>query len=251
MNETKKAKQDAEIGLFRLWQSMVSGDAEAAEFIRDIVIKASSYLSPDHCKVMLDNSERMDAFPKVEQTIKALAYHSDEWPFVLNSIHELRKVDLEKFSQMKIGSRLVIKPGGAGSGRSRKIETNSPAGFALTIYREIQAHRKLAEFYTTENLAKLGDFPKIRTEWFSRPDWQLDAEKLPNLDAHHQTQDLWVVVMVEVVRNMAGGNLETAHCPAFIHKRARQMIANGSKSRPIEDAIRESFEKGIAALLHI
>jgi len=256
MNEAEKEKSDAEMGLFRLWQRMVDGDAEAAEFIRDIAIKATQHLSPDQCKIWLVNSDRIEALPKVEQTIKDLAHHSDEWPIVLNSIHELRKIDLEKFSRMKIGSRLAIKPGGAGSGRSRKIETNSPAGFALTIYQIIQAHRKRAEFYTPENLAKMGDskmgdFPEIRMEWLSRPEWQLDAEKLPNLDAHHKTQDLWVIVMVEVARNMAGGNLETAHCPAFIHKRATQMIANGSKSRPIENAIREAFEKGIASLLHI
>jgi hypothetical protein len=254
-----KSKADDEAGkassaIFGLWQMMTEGDTEAGKKLYQVAVKAIRHVDIQWCERFLKNSEKTEKLPEVERIIANLIRSSDEWPVLLSSIHEIRKAQIEKFLDLELGRDLPIKPGGGGRGVTRKITRNSPAGFTLELYKEIASHRKWVKSLDPEFLARILKDPAISDDlkliYHHREKWQIMAERLPELSSHHRNREAWVDVMIELVRYMAKGDIESSQCPPFIHKRAQQFVRNGSKLKPIEEAIREKCERGLESLLH-
>jgi hypothetical protein len=198
------------------------GHREAVVALRDIALYAIA---------LLDDLELGDA-----------AKQSTRWPVVWDAILEKRKADIERVEALEIGSGLGIRLEG-----KRVFSYNAQTGFALDVFRELEAIRKnpTRHFHPADEHPELAA-PGVLTAEQSKRTWRNLAAVLPPLTK--DSLDVWLAAGVELCRDDCGGDFDAFSWPSCILAKIGADSDGNGTFRTAESAVIEKLRRGLQAL---
>lgn len=246
-----KTRGDASLELYKLWKRLSDGEIEAAIHLRELAKQIEEYLDPGSAMELLSRVGDQDKAAKVSKIVTELRHRSESWPVSIPAIPELRKMVVSEFESWGVGSKLPLKTSVKGKGRSREFSGDTTTGFTYYFFREVNDYREwfISSRAIREEIAK-SDMPDgLKEAYTQRDQWEKLAVKLPPLTNDHKVVAKWVEATLERIRDQAGGDIESAKFPEFIHRRAEGGDRKGTKNAPIEKAVREVLERGYESLI--
>ena len=199
------------------------GHREAVEGLRDVAL---------HAIALLDALELGDV-PK----------QSTRWPLAWDAILEKRKADIDRAEALEIGSALGIRL----KGKARGFSYNEQTGFALDVFREVEAIRKnpTRHFHPADEHPELAA-PGVLTAQQAKRTWRNLAAVLPPLTK--DSLEDWVTAGVELCRDDCEGDFDAFSWPSCIMAKVGEDTDGNGTYRTAESAVIGRLKLGLRML---
>jgi hypothetical protein len=234
--------------LNELRRQALTGDTQAIEAIRDHALQAIGILNT-LTYPPAGHPDIPDAHRAGVAAAHQVARQSLRWPVSLAAIDLERKQDLARFAALEVGTtagiRLKENPKG---GAPRKFNYNTPTGFALDIFGELDAIRQnpLGHVHIADrhpDIAASGLLPKK----LAKRSWRNLAALLEPLSRNSVKR--WQAAGVELCREWCGGDWENFPWPACVWPRVGRMIDENGGISTAKSAVTEKILSGLNSLI--
>jgi hypothetical protein len=221
----------------------LEADPEAIEALRDIALRAIGVLD----LLTTAPADHPDTPERIRPGITAareIAKQSARWPVALDAVKEIREDSLARWQKLEVGSAIGIRL----AGKNRGFSYDEQTGFALDVFRELEAIRKnpARHLHPADAHPELAAPGRLSDEQLKR-DWRNLAALLEPLTK--ETLPDWTTAGIERCREDCHGDWQNFPWPdCVMGKTGKDTDGNGSL-RSAESAIRGKILDGLKALI--